>query len=449
MGGQGCCAKKVVCVVAAALLLLGSAYAAEYPQIADFAGLLDWLVDSRGMQFITEVRIETDTQQLFVTQPQQVREICEEIAGFPLTQPGAAGTGRMDYTITLKSGRQTYVIGREGDIRRDGPVCTDFFVYRVADLETCGRRVEALTADWDWKTINRASGAGFPSHGYPRVQMETSEPVYFAAADGTETQPDAVTVGFIGETGSLYVPLRDMAERLHYTVDWDAKQGWAVVSKYAALYYVEQDVPQCVGMFESMNQTRSTAPVLKRHENGNVTLNPEAADWVHTYALRSAPVQRDGRIYVPLRDMATALGYDVQWDAAHNRAAVRPLDVGASLDTQLELGRNVDGSVHMRVGVTNVSDFPVERFPAISGSPLEDYVYIYEGDTLLHRIRNMGLPAILYPGQRADFEADLWVNNGLAGAYAIQGELMGMNLMAYGRTMQEGAAVQLTERFTQ
>lgn len=138
-----------------------------------------------------------------------------------------------------------------------------------------------------------------PSNALPsEISINVNgKPVYFTDA-----------VPFIDENGRTLVPLRAAAEAMDLEVEWDGEYQVAIFS---------YDVPTEAGQIYhnsvifTIGDTEYNIAHHLQDSNG-----VSIADGAGIYEMDTAPIIRNGRTYAPIRYLAEACEYAVDWDGA-------------------------------------------------------------------------------------------------------------------------------------
>ena len=189
-----------------------------------------------------------------------------------------------DSTFTLRGGRELWVTDGQGRAVELTADFTSFLAsYDMADVQAYpvpqGIRVEV------YSRYGYETGA---SHTYPAAELKqrlaAAQPELLrVTVDG---KPVTFPISLYQVSGCTMAPLRQMAQALGYTFDYDGSSGTAVCA-------------------------RGTDTISVRAASTQATVNGKTTNWL------AVPAELRGGIFcVPVRFFAEAAGADVTWDAA-------------------------------------------------------------------------------------------------------------------------------------
>jgi len=187
-------------------------------------------------------------------------------------------------TFTLRGGRELWVTDGQGRAVELTADFTSFLAsYDMADVQAYpvpqGIRVEV------YSRYGYETGA---SHTYPAAELKqrlaAAQPELLrVTVDG---KPVTFPISLYQVSGCTMAPLRQMAQALGYTFDYDGSSGTAVCA-------------------------RGTDTISVRAASTQATVNGKTTNWL------AVPAELRGGIFcVPVRFFAEAAGADVTWDAA-------------------------------------------------------------------------------------------------------------------------------------
>ena len=187
-------------------------------------------------------------------------------------------------TFTLRGGRELWVTDGQGRAVELTADFTSFLVsYDMADVQAYpvpqGIRVEV------YSRYGYETGA---SQTYPAAELKqrlaAAQPELLrVTVDG---KPVTFPISLYQVSGCTMAPLRQMAQALGYTFDYDGSSGTAVCA-------------------------RGTDTISVRAASTQATVNGKTTNWL------AVPAELRGGIFcVPVRFFAEAAGADVTWDAA-------------------------------------------------------------------------------------------------------------------------------------
>lgn len=206
----------------------------------------------------------------------------EEQDTAPAIQRGRSSLNGL--TFTLRGGRELWVTDGQGRAVELTADFTSFLAsYDMADVQAYpvpqGIRVEV------YSRYGYETGA---SHTYPAAELKqrlaAAQPELLrVTVDG---KPVTFPISLYQVSGCTMAPLRQMAQALGYTFDYDGSSGTAVCA-------------------------RGTDTISVRAASTQATVNGKTTNWL------AVPAELRGGIFcVPVRFFAEAAGADVTWDAA-------------------------------------------------------------------------------------------------------------------------------------
>ena len=206
----------------------------------------------------------------------------EEQAVLPALRRGRAELNGLQFL--LRGGRELWVTDGQGRAVELTADFTSFLAsYDMADVQAYpaprGIRVEV------YSRYGYETGA---SHTYPAAELKqrlaAAQPELLrVTVDG---KPVTFPISLYQVSGCTMAPLRQMAQALGYTFDYDGSSGTAVCA-------------------------RGTDTISVRAASTQATVNGKTTNWL------AVPAELRGGIFcVPVRFFAEAAGADVTWDAA-------------------------------------------------------------------------------------------------------------------------------------
>lgn len=206
----------------------------------------------------------------------------EEQAALPALRRGRAELNGLQFL--LRGGRELWVTDGQGRAVELTADFTSFLAsYDMADVQAYpaprGIRVEV------YSRYGYETGA---SHTYPAAELKqrlaAAQPELLrVTVDG---KPVTFPISLYQVSGCTMAPLRQMAQALGYTFDYDGSSGTAVCA-------------------------RGTDTISVRAASTQATVNGKTTNWL------AVPAELRGGIFcVPVRFFAEAAGADVTWDAA-------------------------------------------------------------------------------------------------------------------------------------